>query len=1201
MTLNTRLKERIRILAIEFSRSTYSVKLEQEAHLYWPLLEFDEGGSLKEALCECEKLPCEHIELALKAVSRGFLRLHQMHERHLWHLLFFHLCHHWNWNDLSFTATDDGLLIEDDNQSMRLEAAHPDFAKAIEQLLQERPEENEHNSIKFSNLPYHEIKAWSNGTPGPWLTYELSLWSELAKLMFMHDVDRDPQYYVQLDRQDENYRLLIDAETYEVELFLDAQALLVVFESLHTLDSGLVGSTSWQDNLYSIQLENKRFSLEYFPDSQKQAQSILEKVKNLKNGWRLNEWAYLSDEGLWKIDPQEALWPNQLSQEQLAKVLNELTHTQILLSGFCVRFESIGLKYKIDFNTSGGLQISSYIWDLHEIENEDVLTFEDWAFHSQRGFQKLDLSNFIAPSTLTKDQVEGFIDENLELLQQWARFEVHTAGLAQTLNYKVEVENSLIFLDPLTSQPDIIAYGHWLYTETQGLFWQRSDFRHLHHELVVPWSQLAKFIDNHRNELNDVQEFWASRSPLQAQYLKLDWNGTELKLEPYNILYQSYQSQPVFFIKNYSFVPGEGFYELESSSLLPAGYDQTLKIDQEDLDEFLQNQWPLVWNYVEKIPHELNPIGEYHLAIYKTRTHKLEQGILGLQARIVTEHGAQELSSLLASKGNQNTFLSSAGLIDLKSSKWRWLHLCRLHQTDDDVWVEFTPLDLMRMRLDCTIDCEDPQVTQLLSGIIDKGQLPDISSLKSTLRPYQQLGVRWLWQLISYGLGALLCDDMGLGKTHQVMAVMAAMISQKKHCKILIACPTSVLYHWQDKLKDFLPSAKVQLFYGLNRTLVPDEMQVVLTSFGILRGSTELDEYQWDLCIFDEVQLAKNSKSQIWKACGRLKAFHKIGLSGTPIENSLKDLKAIFDVIFPGYLPLEGVFRGEYIHPIEKYRDPHALAQLKLLIEPLVLRRTKKEVLQDLPGKIEEVSHCEMSEEQHLLYKTTLNQSRSEVIDVLEDEEQPIPYMHVFSILNALKQICNHPACYWRNRDVAANLHEHQSGKWDLFKVILEEALASGQKVVVFSQYLAMLDLIEEYLTAHNVQYSSLRGSTRQRQEVVARFQNDEACRVFVSSLTAGGLGIDLTAGSVVILYDRWWNSARENQAVDRVHRIGQSRGVQVFRLITKNSLEERIDVMISRKAKLLEDITPADDPHTFKQFSREEILELLRYEPTNS
>jgi len=317
----------------------------------------------------------------------------------------------------------------------------------------------------------------------------------------------------------------------------------------------------------------------------------------------------------------------------------------------------------------------------------------------------------------------------------------------------------------------------------------------------------------------------------------------------------------------------------------------------------------------------------------------------------------------------------------------------------------------------------------------------------------------------------------------------------------------------------------------------------------------------------------------------------KVGLTGTPIENNIRELKSLMDIVLPTYMPGETEFRENFIRPIERDNDRAKKDLLNRLIKPFILRRKKNEVLKELPEKIEEVSHCDLSNQQYQLYSEVLEMRRRHLIQELEDENRSVPFMHIFSLLTSLKQICDHPAVYLK---APADYQKYHSDKWNLFLELLNEARESGQKVVVFSHFLHMLDIIELEMKKQGIGYATIRGSTKDRKEQIHRFNEDPECKVFIGSLQAAGLGIDLTAASVVIHYDRWWNKAREDQATDRVHRMGQKRGVQVFKLVTKGTFEERIDQMIANKGKLLEEVVGVDDQSILKKFTRRELGELL-------
>lgn len=470
---------------------------------------------------------------------------------------------------------------------------------------------------------------------------------------------------------------------------------------------------------------------------------------------------------------------------------------------------------------------------------------------------------------------------------------------------------------------------------------------------------------------------------------------------------------------------------------------------------------------------------------------------------------------------------------------------------------------------------------------------PTVKGLTAPLRPYQELALHWLWYLHENQLGGLLCDDMGMGKTHEVMAFMLCLRqAKKKPPPNLVVCPTTVLSHWENKLKTYAPGLKLSVYHGIKRSLPKSrgKTDVLLTSYGVLlKDMLKLHKRSWNLVAFDETQHLKNAATQSYMAADGLKARMKIGLTGTPLENSITDLKALMDLVMPGYLGGNARFKRRYV--VGEDPDGMMREELHRLIAPFILRRLKADVLTELPEKIEDFRICELSQDQIKLYRDAVAARANNFIETLQNSKRKIPYMHIFALLNILKKICNHPMLLDKGLEIGK---EYQSGKWELFKELLDESLDSGQKVVVYSHYLEMIDLMERHLTTKAIPFVKLIGKTQKRGEIIEIFNTDPVCRVLLGSLKAGGVGIDLTAASVVIHYDRWWNAAREDQATDRVHRIGQTRGVQVIKLVTRGTLEERIAQIIDRKRELMEEIIQVDDHGFLKSFSREELVDLL-------
>ncbi len=556
-------------------------------------------------------------------------------------------------------------------------------------------------------------------------------------------------------------------------------------------------------------------------------------------------------------------------------------------------------------------------------------------------------------------------------------------------------------------------------------------------------------------------------------------------------------------------------------------------------------------------------------------------------------------------KEGQRYIATSDGWIDFQSPELSGISALfkdiELSGTEDE--IKFSRMDLFRLK---TASGRPLKISggdgsgEMLKQILElrpSRPFPELKGMRSALRPYQKLGSEWITFLFENGFGGLLCDDMGLGKTHQVMAFMLAL---QEHfgveCPSLVICPTTVLSHWREKIREHTPSLKARVYYGGDRDLADayKDGNLLITSYGILlRDIEQLKKHPFTVAVFDEIQHIKNPSTKAYRAALDIDAKMKIGLTGTPIENRLEELKALMDLTVPGYLGTDEHFEERYSRPVQVARDSDRQMELSRVISPFTLRRLKKTVLDELPEKIEDIRSCSLSDDQVKLYRDAVSSRGGSLLETLRNGEAPVPYIHIFALLNLLKQICDHPALIEKRPE---DYEKYRSGKWDLFEELLTEGIGSDQKVVVYSQYLGMIEIMERFLKKLGIGFVSLTGSSRKRGEIIERFNNDPDCRVFIGSLKAGGVGIDLIAASVVIHYDRWWNAAREDQATDRVHRIGQKRGVQVFKLITEGTLEEKISAIIERKRNLMDSIVREDDPGLLKAFSREELINLIDF-----
>ncbi|MCC7553840.1 MAG: DEAD/DEAH box helicase [Methanobacteriaceae archaeon] len=465
----------------------------------------------------------------------------------------------------------------------------------------------------------------------------------------------------------------------------------------------------------------------------------------------------------------------------------------------------------------------------------------------------------------------------------------------------------------------------------------------------------------------------------------------------------------------------------------------------------------------------------------------------------------------------------------------------------------------------------DNELKTLINNINKKELVKVPKAVKANLRDYQKTGYSWLVQNINTGFGSILADDMGLGKTLQVLTTI--MHFKEKDLllkeKVLVVMPSSLLFNWQREIRKFTPGLKSIIYHGNNRKFPKKDYDIVLTSYGIIRKDEEkFKKMKWFLIVIDEAQNIKNPLAMQTKSIKAIKSKHKIALSGTPVENRLSEYWSIFDFTNKNYLSSPKKFMKKFIQPIEKERNSHALEIFKEITNPFILRRVKtdKSIINDLPDKVVNDVFCNLTVKQSAIYQETLN-SLMETIDANEGINRK---GMIFKLINSLKQICNHPSQFIKNKKPEIE----DSGKMEALINILDNILASDEKVLIFTQYVQMGEIIQELIEKHfNTKALFLHGSlTRtKRDKIVAEFQNNSQKKIFIISLKAGGTGLNLTAAQNVIHYDLWWNPAVENQATDRAYRIGQKENVMVYRFISSGTFEEKINKMIKEKSELSE------------------------------
>ena len=486
------------------------------------------------------------------------------------------------------------------------------------------------------------------------------------------------------------------------------------------------------------------------------------------------------------------------------------------------------------------------------------------------------------------------------------------------------------------------------------------------------------------------------------------------------------------------------------------------------------------------------------------------------------------------------------------------------------------------------------EIRKQMLGEVVLDPTPVPKEVKADLRPYQVEGVNWLERLRLMYLNGILADDMGLGKTLQAISAITQHHLSNKDAHSLIVCPTSLLYNWKEELHRFNPKLNVSVIDGVptqRKKLLTrlHEFDVVITSYTLLQKDIEsYASTAFSYAILDEAQHIKNRGTRNAKSVKMIQAAHRLILTGTPIENSLEDLWSLMDFLMPGFLSSFERFMEKYIR-VSGNQHSENIEYLRRKISPFILRRMKVDVLQDLPPIDEIVYHCQLSPAQLELYRSYAATARDELVKLVEKEGFDKVQIHILATLTRLKQICCHPAIFAKEKAEPGD-----SAKYDMLLELLQSLVESNHKTVIFSQYTRMLHIMREDFEQRGITFAYLDGSSKNRLEIVKEFNENPKIMVFLVSLKAGGTGLNLVGADTVIHYDMWWNPAVENQATDRVHRMGQKKSVSSYKLITLNTIEEKIVEMQKRKKGLVKKVVSCDD-EAIAKLTWEDVLELLQ------
>ncbi len=1173
-----------------FSRGTYNIEVQEKPdQKEFAFLQMNDEGNLTDFFCTCKESEgghgCVHLAAAyLRVFNHADEPLHVRFKKSFWNRVFQMEAKKQGTDSECLVKLGDGVY---EAKNFTLKALTPKTTKRLEEILSKK-EETEETSLKFSNLSLEEIEQYRKGQASHQLRYELSFWSDLAQ-WFMELQDEKIPYAIQFFGSPLPNEIEVKFPEVEMRFSISEVHLPWIIPSLSTVDSPLRVMDGEKDSLENVVFDEINRTL---------IVTVPKQVNQEIQGMKIGEWTFVEGKGFYRKN-SSPLFHEEVIPE--GRIGDTLTHYYKELGKFLnLHSEPKKAKYRLHFDPDLNLSVTLDV-------GQEILSFYPWIYVPKDGFYLLE--DWLFPELqkiVPKKEVADFINKNRLWLHQFPGFQTHIGSLDSHLTYTMD--DKLCF-DVELAFPivDMHRFDEWIYIKGQGFYLKKDSGRlPLHPGLCVQKDDISSFIDKHKEALEQVHGFFSSFVPIEQMGLTIGLNDEGLITTTPKIKYaKGVDPSKIQFFGEYFYIEEKGFSSIPLTLNVPEKYREPLVISHEQEAAFLGYELEPLKPYILEIDHRLKKPASIRLKIRKVvrDTRKRTQSWL-VDLAYESELGVADIFPLWDALFEKKRYLfSNAGFLHLKDARFNWIRQLPKQRLDRKKgvirlntleWIRLTAFEEIK-----SPQGDDPGVLETRRvleelGRFETDRILDLSGLKSTLRPYQEQGVNWLWFLYCHGLSGLLCDDMGLGKTHQAMALLAGVVNAdpEKRNKYLVVCPTSVIYHWQELLKRFLPQIRVCTYYGISRSLdnFETDYDLLLTSYGILRQASDmLAEFSFEAVFYDEIQVAKNEASQTHQALRRLNAKMKLGLTGTPIENRISEIKSLFDVILPSYMPNDAVFRETFIRPIEKENDAEAKALLGRLVRPFILRRKKSEVLFDLPEKIEEIAYSDLSDEQQKLYSEVAEQMRETIYQDLKDESKPIPYLHVFSALSKMKQICDHPTLI--TGDIK-DYQKHSSGKWDLFVELLTEARESGQKVVIFSQYLSMLNIIESYLKKKGIVFASIKGSTRDRNEQLRKFREDPHCEVFVASLLAAGVGIDLTVASIVIHYDRWWNPAKENQATDRVHRIGQNRGVQVFKLVTKNTIEEDIHEIIERKKGLLEQIVGAEDQITY--LTRDELLKVF-------
>lgn len=1017
-----------RVKDVEFAGSTYQVQvLDPGAEQgVWAFIQLDKRGQIRDCFCSCEtpeaKPSCVHLASAYLRIYSGHRKpLHERFQNSLWNKVLRLYADRIGVHPDNLSSDGKGKYTYIDEQRQLIcviQAKTAQSVQKLQEMIDFRRRETEETSLKFSNLTQEELASWREGRPGSRLLYELSYWNDLAKwLMLLQDEKK--RYTVRFDYGKEQLPNWVSIAFDEVEMgfHLFKEELAKIVPALATVDSPLSVHQVQEELIEKITYDKAAGCLIVIPAKGTKLEA--------KKGVSFEEWLFVPGDGFYPIRQHTMMGKDRWCGLEVSDLLDKnLDLVQSLLKDEVIN-AAVPLKfsYAVSFDPVWNLHVISYLHQKGDLSGSEVRDFGHWIYLEGKGFFPVEERRFDRiDCVIPKEEVADFVRLQRGFLNHCEGFHTHLTSIESYFTYRVTDERSIVFKKQMQvndAEEKLTArdFGSLIYISGRGFYPQSTAqlFSPIHEDLVIKEERVSNFLRQNREELETIPGFYSPRCPVGHVGVRVELTPQEtILIKPVYSLYPEFREAHVLFFDDFVFVEGEGFYELPAEMRLPERFRIEMELEPENFVAFFSYELNSLKRYASYIDHRLLAPEDLTLVAEEiVRDRKKGKEWYRLKMRYQSGWGAVSAAELAEAKQQKKRYVfSEAGLIDLEESRFDWLKaLNESRYTPPEEYLALTSLELIKLNIFDEIRVLQPK--NLIQELTEfhTPEEPDLTGLKSSLRPYQIIGVKWLWFLYQHNLSGLLCDDMGLGKTHQSMALMAAIKNDLKGQTphFLIVCPTSVLYHWQEKLAAFLPHLKVCTFYGSQRSL--GDYDVLLTSYGVWRIEMEmLKAIPFDLAIFDEAQIAKNHNSRIHHSLTQVKADMRLGLTGTPIENYLRELKALFDLVLPTYMPNHADYRRLFIKPIEREESKQRMQLLRRYINPFILRRRKEEVLVDLPAKTEESYFCDLSQDQKMLYLDVIQKSQSHLVAELQDSKTPIPYIHIFALLSHLKQICDHPA-----------------------------------------------------------------------------------------------------------------------------------------------------------------------------------------------